>query len=179
MDHHHHHSPPPPMIPSTSRSSRSPRVQKGNQNYLLPGKISDYSSALSPRAKRLMNGWRLANNSETSNALADKKMKLINEISAMFDAPYYGGQEHIIQKYLTFQEAKKECAVVGCVWKCDDSVYYDYMPPPPLPNKRDKDWIYSSVFYAAMDDENDVFPDKLENLINILCEVIYSYCILF
>ena len=60
-----------------------------------------------------------------------------------------------------------------------DGYMKHYMPPPPLPNKRDKDWIYSSVFYAAMDDENDVFPDKLENLISILCEVIYSYCILF
>lgn len=89
---------------------------------------------------------------------------------SLFSEPVYGGNDFIIKKYLTYEESRKECSDVGCVWKCDDSVYCDYQDPPRLPRRDYKDWLFSSVFYVALDDEADVFPDKLLKVLSAIVE---------
>lgn len=93
-----------------------------------------------------------------------------SRLLSLFEHPVYGGQELIIRKYLSYVEAREECADVGYVWKCDEEVYMDFMPPPPLSTGFGKDWLFSSVFYVALDDEADVFPDKMQKLLSAITE---------
>lgn len=144
-------------------SATSPRVKRGR------GRGCSQHSDVSSLSRRLLEAAQKETcdlSPKPSTATAIDFTRLIS----LFQHPVYGGQDLIIRKYLSYKESRQECADVGSVWRGDESTYSDYMPPPHLPLRAHRDWLFSSVFYVALDDEADIFPDKLQKLLMTIAE---------
>ena len=130
---------------------------------------------LSPLSRRLIETSSKVNRSKVNRNSPSKNIESslvptaptdFSRLISLFEHPVYGGQEMIIRKYLSFKESRQECADIGSVWRNDELKYNDYMSLPRLSRThRHHDWLYSSVFYVALDDEADIFPDKLQKLL--------------
>jgi hypothetical protein len=163
----------PPPRPQGSGCAKSPRVHKGT---VVPqsrrGDLSSLSRRLIESGARGRGGARAgAGGGADSPAHTPTAPPAdFSRLLSLFEHPVYGGQELIIRKYLSFKESRQECADIGCVWRGDEAAYSDYMPPPRLSRAHSRDWLFSSVFYVALDDEADIFPDKLQKLFMAITE---------
>jgi hypothetical protein len=97
-----------------------------------------------------------------------------SRLAHLFKEPVYGGQAIIVEEYLSFSESRWACNCVASIWNSEDAAYLDFMHPPRLPVNKNSDWIFSSLFFAALDDEFDIFPSRFEILIKSICEVCFS-----
>ena len=131
-------------------------------------KFRNGSSSRSPRTKKIAEAQTTF---LLRKLLSAPTRHNFSRLANLFKEPVYGGQAIIVEEYLSFSESRWACNRVASIWNSDDEVYLDFMHPPCLLAHKNSDWIFSSLFLAALDDEFDIFPSRFETLIKSICEV--------
>jgi hypothetical protein len=128
---------------------------------------SKYSD-LSPRVKKLLAGRSLRENRKSKGNSEDDFTSIIR----LFAEPVYGGQDAIVKAQSRYEAARRDRVYVSAILGRGLDHYASFTDTPRWPDRQKSDWLFSSLFCAALNNELDVLPDRLDSLMKDLAQVI-------